>query len=168
MVEPLLAGVEPALHVEDRLPALDGDHAPGGKAAAIPRAIHLVDYRHVRPPGSQEIAVQGVDTPFHSLCICLFHSLHGGRERLRQNLAAEQRVVRVLLVQPVAEQVPVQSLQHQQRAGIPAIPFLDHVSHLPFTIRPPNSDGPCACLCLFVWRQATAMARLRCNGNAFR
>ncbi|GAA3062019.1 hypothetical protein GCM10020000_51640 [Streptomyces olivoverticillatus] len=46
--------------MEDRLPVLDGDHAPGGEGAPVADAVDGVDDRHRGVAGAQEVGVQGV------------------------------------------------------------------------------------------------------------
>jgi hypothetical protein len=133
--------MESAFHVEDRLTALDGDHAAGGKAPAVTRAIDLVDDRGMSPAGPQEIAVKGVNPTLGAGRRRIVDGVHGRRQRLGEHLPAEQGVVRILLVQAVAEQVAVQPFQREKRPGIPAVPVFDCCGHgFPFVV-PAHAAG---------------------------
>ena len=64
---------------------LDRDHAAGGEALAVADAVDLVDDRHLRVAGEQEIGVQRMRR-------ALRHALDGAAsrdQRLADDLAAE-------------------------------------------------------------------------------
>jgi len=74
---------------EDRTAVLDRHHAARSEAGAIARAIHLVENRHLRIAGAQEIGMQGMaKAPFD----------RAGRrhQRLAQHLTAENALNAVL------------------------------------------------------------------------
>ena len=61
VLEALLGHLEAGLQVEDGLAVLDGDHTSGGEGAAVADAVDLVEDRHVRVAGAEEVGVQRVD-----------------------------------------------------------------------------------------------------------
>lgn len=69
--------------MEDRLPVLDRDHAPGGEGPAVADAVDGVDDRRAGVAGPQEVRVQGVRVPV------LGDRAAGGDQRLRGDLPAE-------------------------------------------------------------------------------
>ena len=76
--------VEAGLQVEDRLAVLDRHDAAGGEAAAVADAVDLVEDRHGRVAGPQEVGVQRVHEP-----AAFVDRAGGGDERLAGHLAAE-------------------------------------------------------------------------------
>ena len=89
------------------LAVLDGDDAAGGEAAAVADAVDLVDDRHARVAGAQEVRVQAVHRPVRR------DGAAGGDERLAGDLPAEdplQRLVRLL----AAEDVDLDALEVEQ------------------------------------------------------
>ena len=64
------------------LAVLDRDHAPRGEALAVADAVDVVDDRHLRIAGQQEIGVQRMRRP-------ALDGAGGGDQRLADHLAAE-------------------------------------------------------------------------------
>ena len=109
--------------VEDRPPVLDGDDAPGREAAAVARAVNLVDDRLGHVTAAQEIRVQRMgDAPVHGV-LC-------GGQRLAQHLSTEH------LGAPdvpavAAEDVVLDAIQLQKRDQV----FEDGVHCKPVAMR---------------------------------
>jgi hypothetical protein len=72
---------------------LGGDHSAGGKVAAIPNPLDLINDWRLHIAGTEEVTVQGVDfTPLNGL--------PGGDQRLPQHLAAEDTGATKVLAVP--------------------------------------------------------------------
>ena len=63
VVDPLLVDVERAVEVEDRRTVLDRHDAPGRERPAVADPVDLVEDRHRRVTGAEEVGVEGVDPP---------------------------------------------------------------------------------------------------------
>ena len=107
MLEALLGHLEARLQVEDGLAVLDGHDAPGGERAAVADPVDLVEDRHLRVAGPQEVGVQGVDDPPG------LHGAGGGDERLTGHLPAEHALAVLVGGQP-AEDVHLDRLEVEQ------------------------------------------------------
>ena len=92
-------------HEEDHLAVLDRGDAAYGEAAAVARAVDLVDDRRGDIAGAQEIGVQRMRAPR-----CQHRGLRG-RERLTEHLSAE------IVVEPVEVELqhPVSHLRDNSR-----------------------------------------------------
>ena len=81
--KPVLVDVERRRQVEDGLAVLDGHDPAGGERAAVADAVDLVEDRHRRVAGAQEVGVQRVDRPVGA------RRAGRGDQRLAGHLAAE-------------------------------------------------------------------------------
>jgi hypothetical protein len=61
VLQALLGHLEAGRQVEDRLAVLDRDDPPRGERAAVAHPLDLVEDRHRRIAGAQEVGVQRVD-----------------------------------------------------------------------------------------------------------
>ena len=104
--------VEAGLQVEDRPAVLDGDDAAGGEAAAVADPVDLVEDRHRRVAGAQEVGVQRVDQAAR-----LVDRAGRGDQRLPGHLAAEHPLA-VLVGRAAAEDVDLDGLEVEQRHEI--------------------------------------------------
>jgi hypothetical protein len=89
--------------MEDRLPVLDGRHAPRGERPPVTDAVHLVDDRRGGVAGAEEVRVQRVGA-------ASLDRPAGGDERLARDLAAEDALA-ALVGAPAAEQVHLELLE---------------------------------------------------------
>ena len=83
VVEALLVHVERRLQVEDGAAVLDGHDASGGERATVADAVDVVEDRHARIAGTQEVGVQRVH-----LAVGL-DGAGGGHQRLAGHLPTE-------------------------------------------------------------------------------
>ena len=102
----LLEHVERRRQVEDRLAVLDRDDAARREAAAVTDAVDVVDDRHARVAGSQEVRVERVHEP-------VLDRATRGDQRLPGDLAAEHALAVLVRAEP-AEQIDLELLQLQQ------------------------------------------------------
>ena len=109
VVEARLGDVEAGLQVEDRPAVLDGDDPAGGEAAPVADPVDLVQDRHRRVAGAQEVGVQRVDE-----AVRLVDRAGRGDERLAGDLAAEHPLA-VLVGRAAAEDVDLDRLEVEQR-----------------------------------------------------
>ena len=107
VVGAVLGHVERRRRVEDRLAVLDRDHATRGEAATFTDAVDVEDDRHVRVAGPQEVRVHRMD-PAPGV-----DGAARGHQALRQHLAAEDPLARVLRAQ-AAEQVDFELLELEE------------------------------------------------------
>ncbi len=113
MLESLLVDLKGNVQAEDRLPGLDGHHAPGGKALAVANPVHFVKHGFSSISRAHEVAVQGVRrAPVHR------HA--GGSQGLRQNLPAKEAEVTADLVRTkekiLLDTFQIQHFQQPRRA----------------------------------------------------
>ena len=101
-----LEHVERRRQVEDRLAVLDRDHPPRREAAAVADAVDVVDDRHPRVAGPQEVGVQRVH-------VAVFHGA-ARRDRAPAPRPAPEHALPVLVGAEPAEQVHFELLQLQQ------------------------------------------------------
>jgi hypothetical protein len=87
---------------------LNRDDTTSGEAATVADAIDLVQDRHGRIAGPEEVGMQRMDVPTG-----LVHSATGGDKRLAGNLAAEDALP-VLVGGAPPEDVDLQGLQVEQ------------------------------------------------------
>ena len=73
--------------MEDRLPALDGGHPPGGERPTVAYPVHLVQDRDLRVAGAEEVGVEGVHRTFRAGAIG--DRSPGRHQGLGRDLAAE-------------------------------------------------------------------------------
>ena len=92
--------------MEDRAPVLDGGDAPGGEAASVPDAVHLIEDGLRRIPGPQEVRMERVG-------LALVHGSAGRHQRLAQHLPPED-ALRAVDRALAPEEVHLQVLQVQQ------------------------------------------------------
>jgi hypothetical protein len=85
MAEAGLVALKGYRHEEDGVPVLNGDDPPGGEALAVADAVHLIDDRHFRIAGEQEVGMQRMRRPL----IDLLDGATGGDQGLSDHLAAE-------------------------------------------------------------------------------
>src|SRR6476660_9499266 len=107
MREAFLDLMEGSAHGEDRLAMLDRNHAAGGKAAAIADAVDIVDDRHRRIPGPEEIGVE-------RMSVTVLDGATGGDQRLADHLAAEDTLPAHLRAH-AAKQVLLERLDVEDR-----------------------------------------------------
>ena len=101
--------VEAGLQVEDRPAVLDGDDAPGGEAAPVADPVDLVEDRHRRVAGAQEVGVQRVH-----VALRLVDRAARRDQSLAGHLTAEHPLALVVGRAP-AEDVDLDRLQVEQR-----------------------------------------------------
>lgn len=109
------------------LGSLHGNDAARGEAAAIADTLYRKVDRLIGLAAAQEIGMQRVDTAFG-----IDGQIRGGKG-LRQNLAAEQGLIRVGLVVPVAEDVATDRIEHQlfnDCAGVTGCTNVHELLHL--------------------------------------
>ena len=82
VLQALLEVVEGGRQVEDRPPVLHGDDTPGREGASVSDPVDLVEDRHLRVTGSEEIGVQRMHPP-------VLDGAARRHERLCGHLAAE-------------------------------------------------------------------------------
>ena len=108
MVGTRLDVVEAGLQVEDRPSVLDRHDASGGEAASVADPVDLVEDRHRRIAGTQEVGVQRVHA-----AIGLVDGAGGGDERLAGDLPAEHPLSVLVGLDP-AEDVDLDRLEVEQ------------------------------------------------------
>ena len=109
VVEARLGDVEAGLQVEDRPAVLDRDDAAGGEAAPVADPVDLVEDRHGRVAGAQEVGVQRVHE-----AAGIVDRAGRGDQRLAGDLAAEDPLA-VLVGRAAAEDVDLDRLEVEQR-----------------------------------------------------
>jgi hypothetical protein len=105
--EARLRHLEGGGHVEDRVPALDRAHAPGGERAAVADSIDVVDDGSAHVPRAEEIRVQRVHAPV------LRHGLHRRGQGLSEHLPAEDGAPPEILALS-SEEVLFQTLEREE------------------------------------------------------
>ena len=109
VVEAGLRSVEACLEVEDRPPVLDRHDAARGEARPVADAVDVVDDRHLRVSGAEEVGVQRVHPP-----VLLVDRARRRHQRLPGDLPAEHALA-ILVRRDAAEQVDLDPLQVEQR-----------------------------------------------------
>lgn len=80
MIEAFLVLVERHQHRKDRMPVLAGGDAAGGEALAVANAVDVVDQRHLRVAGQDEIGVHRMRRAAR------IDGSHGSHQRLPDHL----------------------------------------------------------------------------------
>jgi hypothetical protein len=107
VLEPGLRHLERGGQVEDGPAVLDGHHPPRGERPAVSDAVDLVEDRHRRVAGAQEVGVQRVDGPVGG------HRAGGGDEGLTGHLPSEHALA-VLVGAHAPEDVHLDRLEVEQ------------------------------------------------------